>query len=61
MHGRDLASDRQGYYVKRPRKNTRWYAANLRVNKLADFNDGVFFECSSSANSSERVNLSSAL
>ena len=23
MHGHDLASDRQGYFVKRPRKNTR--------------------------------------
>ena len=35
------------------------YAANLRVDKLADFNDGVFFE--RSTNSSESVNLNSAL
>ena len=35
------------------------YAANLRVDKLADFNDGVFFE--HSTNSSEIVNLNSAL
>ena len=35
------------------------YAANLRVDKLADFNNGVFFE--HSTNSSERVNLNSAL
>ena len=34
-------------------------AANLREDKLADFNDGVFFE--RSTNSSERVNLNSAL
>ena len=35
------------------------YAANLRVDKLAGFNDGVFFE--RSTNSSESVNLNSAL
>ena len=35
------------------------YAANLRVDKLADFNDGVFFE--RSTNSSESANLNSAL
>ena len=35
------------------------YAANLRVDKLADFNNGVFFE--HSKNSSENVNLNSAL
>ena len=35
------------------------YAANLRLDKLADFNDGVFFE--RSTNSSESVNLNSAL
>ena len=35
------------------------HAANLRVDKLADFNDGVFFE--PSTNSSESVNLNSAL
>ena len=35
------------------------YAANQRVDKLADFNDGVFFE--RSTNSPERVNLNSAL
>ena len=35
------------------------YAANLCVHKLADFNDGVFFE--RSTNSSESVNLNSAL
>ena len=35
------------------------YAANLRVDKLADFNDGVFFE--RSTNSAESVNLNSAL
>ena len=34
------------------------YAENLRVNKLADFNDGVFFERSTS--NSESVNLNSA-
>ena len=34
------------------------YAANLRVDKLADFNDGVFLE--RSTNSSEHVNLNSA-
>ena len=58
MHGHDLASDCQGYFVKRPRKKYL-YAANLRVDKLADFNDGVFFE--RSTNSSESVNLNSAL
>ena len=35
------------------------YTANLRVDKLADFNDGVFFKLST--NSSARVNLNSAL
>ena len=35
------------------------YAASLRVDKLADFNDGVFFE--RPTNSSESVNLNSAL
>ena len=61
MHWCDLASDRQGrnrYFVKRPRKKYA-HAANLRLDKLADFNDGVFFK--RSTNSSERVNLNSAL
>ena len=58
MHGRDLASDCQGYFVKRPRKKYA-HAANLREDKLADFNDGVFFE--PSTNSSESINLNSAL
>ena len=56
MHGRDLESDRQGYFVTSKKYA---YAANLRVDKLADFNDEVFIE--RSTNSSERVDLSSAL
>ena len=58
MHGHDLASDSQGYFGQTTSKKYA-YAANLRQDKLADFNDGVFFE--RSTNSSERVNLNSAL
>ena len=58
MHGHDLASDSQGYFGQTTSKKYA-YAANLRQDKLADFNDGIFFE--RSTNSSERVNLNSAL
>ena len=58
MHGHDLASDSQGYFGQTTSKKYA-YAANLHQDKLADFNDGVFFE--RSTNSSERVNLNSAL
>ena len=51
MHGRNLASDRQGYFVKRPRKNTRTQQIYAKTSWQIS---GVFFE--RSTNSSERVN-----
>ena len=55
---RDFARDCQGCYVKRTRKKYV-FAANLCIDKLQGFSDGVFFERSS--NSSESVNSNSTL
>ena len=58
MHGHDLASD-LARLLRQATSKKYAYAANLRADKLADFNNGVFFE--HSTNSSESVNLNSAL
>ena len=45
MHGRDLASDRQGYFVKRPRKNTRRQAGRFQRRGLLRTLNKQFWVC----------------
>ena len=59
LHARARSREWSSRLLRQATSKKYAYAANLRVDKLADFNNGVFFE--RSTNSSESVNLNSAL
>ena len=59
LHARARSREWSSRLLRQATSKKYAYAANLRVDKLADFNNKVFFE--RSTNSSERVNLNSAL
>ena len=59
LHARARSHEWSSRLLRQATSKKKRVRSNLRVDKLADFNDGVFFE--RSTNSSERVNLNSAL